>query len=428
MENNQQNFWIIQAQENPAEARSLISRREWRSNTLSEALSDRGHDVTRWRSSFSHQSKQQLSDGSEQVDAEGYKLQFIYSPDYRRHIGIGRIVNHMSLARNFSRLSKERKAEVDLIHVANVPILLCYAAVKFGKKNNIPVIVDIRDLWPDIYLDSLPKALDFLKPILQRIIDLSSFRVKYIYRHSTAITALTEKYLQWGLEKGHRERRDVDAIFSMCYPEVPKSKDGARLQKIRAKIGLQETDIVATYLGNIGYQSDFQTVIAAARNLATKKPELKFVIAGSGPMLEPLKTMARDLPNVIFPGWLSGEDVQDLMRVSKIGLIAFKPVKNYLMNIPNKYPEYLAGGLAIACGLEGEMGQLTREGECGFVYRTGDPVDFADQILNVTQQSSMLENMSQAARSLHAKRFLGSKIYPEFATHLEQIATLEKKI
>ena len=33
---------------------------------------------------------------------------------------------------------------------------LSLEATKLGKKNNIPVILDIRDLWPDVFLDVLP--------------------------------------------------------------------------------------------------------------------------------------------------------------------------------------------------------------------------------------------------------------------------------
>ena len=48
------------AQENPSIPRPTIAGRKWRSNTLSEYFADRGHIVTRWRSSFSHQKKYYL--------------------------------------------------------------------------------------------------------------------------------------------------------------------------------------------------------------------------------------------------------------------------------------------------------------------------------------------------------------------------------
>ena len=44
--------------------------------------------------------------------------------------------------------------------------MLFRSAVTFGKKNNIPTIVDIRDFWPDIFYETLPSKLAFIGDIL----------------------------------------------------------------------------------------------------------------------------------------------------------------------------------------------------------------------------------------------------------------------
>lgn len=416
-------YWIVQAQENPAVPRNEPGRREWRSNSLSETLADRGHDVVRWRSAFSHQSKTFLASGNVAIPHDNYTHKFIACPPYSRHVGPARIRNHLALGRNFLKAARSGPVP-ELIHVGNVPISLTYAAVRYGQEVGCPVIIDIRDLWPDIYASLLPSRLSGLREPTIAALHASSFRLKWAMRHATAITALTQPYMDWALRLAARDQTDADAIFSMCYPRRDDIQPDSDLDALRARLGLAEGDQVAAYLGNIGYQSDFETVFAAARVLAERFPRFKVVLAGSGPLEEPLRRASADLPNVIVPGWLQGPEIAALLHLTQIGLIAFNPVSNYLLNIPNKFPEYLAGGMAIACGLGGEMGRLTEETGCGFLYPSGDARALSEALAGVLSDQAKLEAMGARARELHAARFDGAKIYPAFADHLERLTKL----
>lgn len=414
------NLWIVQAQENPAQERSIIGRRQWRSNSLCEVLSDQNHTVTRWRSSFSHQAKEQLVIGSQRIAHDNYHHQFIDSPDYQKHVGIARIRNHHTLGRNFYKLAMEYQEIPDLIHVGNVPIELCHAAVRYGKKKGIPVVVDVRDLWPDLYLDLLPKQFRFFA---SKVLNAVSFRLKYAFRDATAITALTQSYLEWGLEKAARKQHSKDAVFPMCYPAIDNTSKNTDVTKIRTKLGLKKEDILACYFGNIGYQSDFETIVSAARILQERQPAVKFIIAGSGPRMEEIQKLAKDLPNVIVSGWLQGDELQALFSISTFGLIIYNSVPNFLRNIPNKFSEYLAGGQVIICGLMGEMGNLVQKSKCGIVYTPQDSASLVNQIEHLSQDPKKLKAMSAAALKLHKDQFDGSQLYDNFATYLTALAS-----
>ena len=76
----------------------------------------------------------------------------------QKHVGIARIINHRLLGVNFTDYAS-KQLQPDVIHVGNIPIELAYAVVKYAKLYSIPVIVDIRDLWPDIF-DFIPYPLN----------------------------------------------------------------------------------------------------------------------------------------------------------------------------------------------------------------------------------------------------------------------------
>ena len=175
------------------------------------------------------------------------------------------------------------------------------------------------------------------------------------------------------------------------------------------------------FIGNFGYQFDFKCLIESARLLAGRQPNFKMVLAGSGPLLDDLKALARDQSNVIIPGWLSAQEVHALMHLSTFGLLPYKSSPNFLNNIPNKFSEYLAGNLVLACGLHGEMGRLVDDHNCGFVYKTGDAANLAQTFDGLLNDSNTLKTMAENASLLHRDAFDSATIQPKFADYLEDI-------
>lgn len=416
------NFWIIHAQENPAEPRGSKNRREWRSNSLAERLSDRGHVVFRWRSSFSHQAKRQLVDGSAVVESDGYSTQYIWSPPYRRHVGVRRAINHECLAREFLALASDKTSVPDLIHVGNVPTELASAAVRFGTARGIPTVVDIRDLWPDAFLDVLPFSVGRYRTTLEKLLHHASFRMRNSLRNATAITALTDSFLEWALKIAGRSRNTQDAVFPMCYPSPSTNPTSSQLASLHRRLGTTSSDTIVAYLGNLGYQSNFDTIVRASKHLSKEAPHVKFVLAGSGPRFDELRVVADEVSGLIVPGWLDSEEIAALLCSAKLGVIAYRNVPNYLRNIPNKFSEYLAAGLPIVCGIKGEMGDVVRTAGCGITYAEHNDAELAGKLAEFAADPEALQAASLAARRVHSLRFDRDQVLPAFISHLEAMA------
>jgi glycosyltransferase involved in cell wall biosynthesis len=417
--------WVIHAQEPLALPTTVTPRRLWRSNTIAEILGGRGHSVIRWRSSYSHYEKRYLVRGSQMAAGEGYNYQFLEGPAYKRNIGFKRVRHHRAIAADFAKLANGQTPVPDIIHVSNVPLELCREAVRFSVKKGIPVIIDVRDLWPDLFLDLVPQTLSFLKPAVRLMLRSSYEDAVYAMRHATAITGLTEPFVDWGVRLAGRKRREFDRVFHMSYPENGGRGLDAGLTKLSAKIGLKNEEFVYCYFGSIGYQSDFDTLLRAAR-LIEGRISAKFVICGEGPRLGGLRKKASMLTNVVFPGWLDAEEIQCLMRISTVGFLPFKERDNYLLNMPNKFSEYLSGGMVIACGLEGEMARLVRAHDCGFVYPSGDAFKLAEKLVELTASLDRVAAMKVNARALFKQSFNCQVVYGKLCDYLETMVALNR--
>ena len=179
-------------------------------------------------------------------------------------------------------------------------------------------------------------------------------------QNAYAITAMTQPFLDWGLALANRSKTKRDKVFTMSYPRIDDAPSIQDISELRVRLNINENDIVACFLGNLSYQCDFDVLINAAKRLIKKYPNFKIVIAGSGPYEKLLEDTSVNQKNFIFAGWLDGVDIKSLLYLSKIGLVPYKPSSSFLKSISNKYPEYLAGEIAIACGLSGEMARLTK--------------------------------------------------------------------
>ena len=179
------NVWLIQIGE-PIPIDDRV--RKQRLSMLSEKLAERGHKVLRWGSAFDHITKKMLHPGDFQFELmNNIKVQLIKGTGYKKNISFARIVDHLVISSKI--LSMANKADKpDVILVATPPHNIAFNVVKFANKHKIPVIVDVRDQWPDIFLNYLPKSLWKIS----RMLLFREFAImKKTFRNATAITAAT---------------------------------------------------------------------------------------------------------------------------------------------------------------------------------------------------------------------------------------------
>lgn len=418
-------IWVVNAQENPPFPRDVKGRRMWRSNTLCEVLADRGHSVIRWRASFSHQAKKQLVSQSTLVPTDNYRHQYIMCSPYHRHVGMARVLSHRSLGREFTRLANAHPVRPDVIHVCNVPLELSEACVNFGERHNIPVVVDVRDLWPDSYLNLVPQRLSFLRPVLRGFFDLGVFGSQASYRKADAITAITDPILEWALAKAARSRTSRDVVFPMAYPPMDHRYGADDVLAVRQKLSLPDRP-TAIYSGNVGFQTDFDSILAAGTRMLAMGDPMHILIVGSGPRVDEIRQKAATIPNVTVTGWVEGPDLQVLLQSSQVGILAFRELDDYVMSIPNKFTEYMSAGLAVVCGTRGEMWRLVEENRCGIVFEPGNSEQLASALASLAIKPELRSEMSRQALQLHAERFSVDRVLTRMADHLEDVAANER--
>lgn len=393
-----------------------------RAGLLARYLAAAGHEVTWWTSTFDHTSKRHLFQADSIVHLpDGVELRALHGPGYRRNVSLQRIRDHRAVARSFTR-NAESAPPPDVILASYPTIELAGAAVEYGRANGVPCVIDIRDLWPDLFMESVPGwARIFAAPAIA----LLRRKARRVCRDAHAITANAPDFVEWGVRMAGRTARAQDRHFPFVYTRARFPDERlSRARKFWDEKGIRRDDnqIVACFFGAFSQQFEFASLVQAADILARDGVDFRFVLCGTGERLEELRQAARGNARVLFPGWIEQPEIFALMERAQIGLAPYRNHVGFIGNLPNKPIEYLAGGLAVVSCLTGYLQKFLAGQACGFHYTEGDPASLANLIADLAVDRPRLEAARARARRVYDEQFDADHIHEAFTKYLLSIA------
>lgn len=385
-----------------------------RTGLLAKQLTSQGHEVTWWADAFSHLRKSYRTTQNATVAAgPGLTLELLHAPPYARNISLARLRNQRIVAEQFRALAPMRP-QPEVIYCGYPTIELAVEAMRFARARGIPVLLDIRDPWPQVFVDLLPRGLRWCGRIaLQKYFHMGRAAIQ----EAAVLCAMSEECLQWGLEFAQRPRSAQDEVFYLAYEEP----EGQSLEAAGLGRGPDVT-LQCLYIGGFGPSYDLPTLIEAARLLQRQgMTGVRFVIAGDGPNAPALKRQAQGLPSVHFPGWVTSGQIRYLLSQSDVGVVAVSGLVRTA--VPNKSFEYMSGGLLLLNSTTGDLRPLIESERIGCNYPTGNARQLAARIQDLLQRPDEVRKMKQRSRALFLKRFEAGTVYRAMADKLTALAT-----
>jgi len=415
------NIWLVTIGE-PVPLEADGRDRLHRTGYFARFLAGHGHEVTWWTSTFDHFRKiHHFEEDRELCPRQGLTIRLLHSPGYSRNVSPGRVMDHRRVARAFARAAPA-SSPPDVIVAAWPTPGLAAAAVQYARPRGIPVVLDMRDMWPDIFVSVLPGPVQRL---IRPFVRIYRRRLHQTCAGAAAVTGITEAFVEWGLGLARRQKEPFDRRFPMGYESSPIDPDllvGADAFWDRAGIVRKPGEIVACFFGTIGRQFDLGTVVRAAEILRTRQVPVRFVICGTGDRLPFYKRLAGRNPLIVFPGWIDRAQIYALMRRSTVGLDPMIDRYDFLATINNKAIEYLSAGLPILSSPErGVLHELLTSQDCGLTYPRGDPERLADRLTFLARNPARRAVLAANAAHLFEVRFRAEKVYGEFEHYLADI-------
>ncbi|HEY3856187.1 MAG TPA: glycosyltransferase family 4 protein [Verrucomicrobiae bacterium] len=414
-------MWIIQVGEQLPQLDKTT--RQLRCALLTDQLLASGHKVVRWGPTFSHIDKvHRFQNDTTRRFGENLEIRLLHGPGYRFHRSPQRLLHHRTEAASFRRQA-EKCERPDLIFCCLPTSHLCRSAVDYGRRHKVPVVVDVRDLWPDHYLTIFPSPLRrWIKPIL-------TFEYRSLRRFlsgAAGITAISEAFLKWGLRHAGRNRRQTDGMFPHGYPSQPlnsieTSDLEAAKDDLRGRLNVRKEDFTVVFAGTFVSSFDFETVISAARRLEERGHRMRFLLAGTGGYEQRTRRLAEGMKSVTFLGWIQNkQELGALLQLADAGLGPYR--SDCTMSLPNKPFEYMAAGLPQVSSLEGEMAEIIEREQVGLQYKSNNVDGLCQCLIQLAENRPAAQGLGKNARRLFLRSYSAEVIYRDLLEHLLRVA------
>lgn len=399
--------------------------RLYRAGMLAKALVDEGHEVLWWSSTFNHQLRRQRFSTSTTVEINNkYCLRLLYGPGYRSSTSIRRWIHNRTVAKEFVKEinSKPIIEYPDIIYTCMPTLEVCEQVVLFGKRNGIPVVVDIREQLPKNYLLIIPS---FFRPIFRITLANEFIRARRIMKNAAGITASSAAYLKFGLDLAQRCQNKNDSWFPLC-PYIKSLGDNEATSNqpfsLHEELNINNTSLIITFVGALSRLIDLKSVVSVAYELNASVNKVDFVFVGDGEQKGFLEKHGQIIKNIHVMGWCDKPVVDKILASSAIGLAPYS--STLAPTLPNKPFEYMAAGLPLLSSLEGELKTIIEQDKIGLQYKASNPTDLLNKILWFLSNPEETKAMGHRAKELFKKMYNADVVYPNFVKHLYKITAI----
>lgn len=418
--------WILQTGEPlPIDENSP---RPMRSMNIAHELVRKNYKVIIWASNFDHTQKKFRKKNScsnkkliqNIVYNKNYEINLLNSPGYKKNISLKRFYDHIILAKNLNFLLDNDIPKPDFAILGFPPIEINYVMAKWLNKNNIPFFIDVKDLWPEMFYEYLPKYPKFL---ISFLFSPYIYLTKKLFKNAKVITAPSKSIVKWVNDFSQRKSSYLDKILPLTV-KVDKltNNDLNKANKWWDRQGIIDKKVFRIiFIGSHQKVYDFKPLIECNRKLKDENIYVEFIICGSGEKTSSLKKMFRDEKNIFFPGWIDKPKILSLASRSSISIAPYVNLNNFIWNIPNKIIDSLSMSLPIVSPLKGEVHELIRLYRIGKSYTQGDGKSLFRAIKFFYDSNTNLYEYANNCKTTYESMFKYEDIYENIPQYLEYI-------
>lgn len=269
----------------------------------------------------------------------------------------------------------------DVCLASSPPLPAVLAVSDATRLRRIPLVVDVRDLWP-----AAAQALGEISD--RRVIAALERAERRLYAQARRVTATTLPFCRHidrvaGTQKSvHLPNGALDDLVAAPTSEPP-SRD----------------DFVVGYAGNIGIAQGLRIVLDAADLLRAAR--VRFRLVGDGPLRDELQIeiAQRGLSDLItLQAGIPVAEVGAFLRSCDALLVPLRDHPLLDDFIPSKLYDAMAVGRPVLVAARGEAAQLTDESDAGIVVAPEDGTGLAVAIRRLADDRLLARRLGMAGR------------------------------
>jgi glycosyltransferase involved in cell wall biosynthesis len=295
---------------------------------------------------------------------------------------------------------KAVKIKADIIFATSTPLTIAIPAVLISKKKNIPMIFEVRDLWPEV-----PIAMKVLKNSI--LIYVAELLEEWAYKNSSSIIALSPE-MKEGIIKKKIDPKKIAIIPNSSDLEKFEFNEKLAFNFRHERHWLKNRPLLV-YAGTFGRVNNLTYAIELAVELKKQKSEIRILLIGDGyekkQLIEDAKKNDVFEKNLFFEEPVPKENMSAYLSAATIAANFVVNIRQNWANSANKFFDCLAAGKPILLNHGGWMQDLVLKYECGLCMH-GKTIEVVAKELDLAiSNSTWLKSAGEAAKNLAKKNF-----------------------
>lgn len=287
----------------------------------------------------------------------------------------------------------------DVVFATSTPLTIALPGALASWLLNIPMVFEVRDLWPDV-----PIAMGALKNPLAKMVARRLER--FAYQRSSHVIALSQGMAEGVISTGYPKKRvsvipNSSDLGLFSYQEV-----GAQnFRQLHPELG---DGPIVLYPGTLGKANGVAYLVYLAQKILPHRADVRFVVIGDGAEAEYVRREAKKCGvagvNFFQYAAMPKRRLVDAFSAASVVVSLFVDEPALRANSANKFFDALASGTPVAINYQGWQSTLIKESGAG-VSMGADPSDAMPILLDILNSPERLANCGMRARELAEQHF-----------------------
>ncbi|MPY94874.1 MAG: glycosyltransferase [Acidimicrobiia bacterium] len=310
-------------------------------------------------------------------------------------------------------LGARRSGPADVVVVSSPTFFAIFAAWALAKLKRAAFVVEVRDLWPAIFVELGVLANRQLVWLLERL-------ELWAYRAADAVVVVTGGFRDDLVRRGVPPAKVETVRNGVDLERFRPTPTEGDVTAARKRLGAGDVETLVLYIGAHGISHGLDAVVEAARQLDGSRVHVALV--GEGAQKAELEQQAAeaDVTNLTMLPGVPREQVPELLAAADICLVPLRDVPLFASFIPSKIFEYFGSGKAVIGSVAGEAAGILRAGGA-LVVDPHDAAALARAIDALAQDPERRRAMGRQARSYVAEHFDRRDLAERYRTRLRSV-------
>jgi len=308
---------------------------------------------------------------------------------------VKKLTGHVSFLLSTVIQSQRKPVRPDVVIGTSPTFFAALAAAGHSLRYRVPFVMEVRDLWPAIFVE-----LGVLKnPILIGLLEKIEL---WMYRHAVRVVTVTESFRQNLISRGVSPNKVVN-IPNGADLDYWQPQEGAAT--MRKALGL-EGKFIVLYIGAHGISHALIRILECAGKLKEEKG-IHFLFVGDGAEKETLQAYAQKekLHNVTFHKSVDKQNVKSLYAMSNVCLVPLRDIPLFDSFIPSKMFEIMAMQRPVIASLKGEAADIVLQSGGGLVVRPEDVDAIKEAILELFSKQELGRELGKNGRRFVREKY-----------------------